>query len=148
MTTNRQIVLDSLPEDKLTEANYRLLEGPVPPLEPGAVLCRTLAIQIAAGTRAALQGSFGYGAPPKTGMVMWGEGVARVTASDHPDFVTGDLVVARTGWQDYSVHAAEPLTKIRPALLTRCWSSRRPGYPGKQAAHHDRHPDLRPCGAL
>jgi NADPH-dependent curcumin reductase CurA len=49
---------------------------------------------------------------PQTGMVMWGEGVARVSASEHPDFAAGDLILARTDWQDYSVQSAKGLTKI------------------------------------
>jgi NADPH-dependent curcumin reductase CurA len=114
MNINRQILLDSLPEDKISEANYRLGEAPVPEPGPGEVLCRTLAINIAAGTRAALQGSAGYMGAPEIGMVMWGEGVARVSASEHPDFATGDVVLARTNWQDYSVQPAKGLTKLPP----------------------------------
>lgn len=54
MTENRQIIIDSLPEDKLAQSNYAL--RPVPLAEPGddQVLCQTLANCIAAGTRAGL----------------------------------------------------------------------------------------------
>ncbi len=37
------------------------------------------------------------------GDVMRGRGVGIVVDSQHPDFSAGDLVVASTGWQDYSV---------------------------------------------
>lgn len=114
MTTNRQIILDSLPEDQLSEANFRLAEAPIPQPGPDEVLCRTLAIGAAAGTRAAIQGSASYAGAAQPGMVMWGEGVARVTASEHPDFAAGDLVLGRTDWQDYSVQKAGGLTKIPP----------------------------------
>ena len=70
----------------------------------GEVLCRTLAITIGAGQRAGLQGSASYAGAPTTGIVMSGTGVARVEVSNDPAFAPGDVVVASTGWQDYSVH--------------------------------------------
>jgi NADPH-dependent curcumin reductase CurA len=114
MSVNRQIILDSLPEGRLSEANFRMGEGPIPRPGPGEVLCRTIAINAAAGFRAAIQGSASYAGAAQPGMVMWGEGVARVTASEHPDFADGDLVLTRTDWQDYSIQKAKGLVKIPP----------------------------------
>ena len=112
MPDNRQILIDSLPEDKLSEANYRMETSAVP--EPGEdeVLCRTLVITIGAGTRAGLQGSASYAGAPKTNIVMNGSGVARVEKSNSAEFKAGDLVTCPSGWQDYSVHAARHLTTI------------------------------------
>ena len=69
MTENRQVLIDSLPEDKLQASNYRIESAPVP--EPGddEVLCRTLVVTIGAGTRAGLQGSASYAGAPKTNIV-------------------------------------------------------------------------------
>ncbi|MBT4162590.1 MAG: NADP-dependent oxidoreductase, partial [Gammaproteobacteria bacterium] len=69
---NRQILIDSLPEGKLEESNYRLTAAPLPEPGPGEILCRTLAVTIGAGTRAGLQGSASYAGAPKTGIVMNG----------------------------------------------------------------------------
>ena len=106
MTENRQIIIDSLPTDRLEPGNYalRTVEAPVP--GDGEVLCRTLAITIGAGQRAGLQGSASYAGAPRAGMVMGGTAVARVEASNDGGAPVGSLVVCPAGWQDYSVHEA------------------------------------------
>ena len=110
MTENRQIIIDSLPTDRLEPGNYalRTVEAPAP--GDGEVLCRTLAITIGAGQRAGLQGSASYAGAPRAGMVMGGSAVARVEASNDVSVPIGALVVCPAGWQDYSVHAA---SKVR-----------------------------------
>ena len=112
MPENRQILIDSLPEDKLEESNYRMESSVVPDPGDGEVLCRTLIVTVGAGTRAALQGSASYAGAPKTDTVMNGTGVARVEKSNDGSFAEGDLVVCRSGWQDYSVHPATALRLI------------------------------------
>jgi len=112
MSANRQVLIDSLPEGKLAADNYKLVSGPMPSVGDGEVLCRTLMVTIAAGSRAGLQGSASYAGAPKTNIVMNGTGVARVEQSNSEAFVSGDLVVCPTGWQDYSVHKASHCSKI------------------------------------
>ena len=113
MTTgNRQILIDSLPEEKLSPDNYRLETNPIPVPGDDEVLCRTLVITIGAGTRAGLQGSASYAGAPKSNVVMNGTGASRVVESNSSQFNVGDLVVCPSGWQDYSVHPAKQLTKI------------------------------------
>ncbi len=106
MTENRQIIIDSLPTDRLEPGNYalRTVEAPAP--GDGEVLCRTLAITIGAGQRAGLQGSASYAGAPRAGIVMSGTAVARVEASNDDAVPAGSLVVCPAGWQDYSVHEA------------------------------------------
>ncbi len=106
MTENRQIIIDSLPKDRLEPGNYALRTVEVPAPGDGEVLCRTLAITIGAGQRAGLQGSASYAGAPRAGMVMGGTAVARVEASNADSVPVGKLVVCPAGWQDYSVHAA------------------------------------------
>ena len=110
MTENRQIIIDSLPTDRLEPENYALRTVEVPAPGDGEVLCRTLAITIGAGQRAGLQGSASYAGAPRAGMVMGGTAVARVEASNADSVPVGALVVCPAGWQDYSVHAA---SKVR-----------------------------------
>ncbi|HJL62234.1 MAG TPA: NADP-dependent oxidoreductase [Pseudomonadales bacterium] len=112
MTENRQVLIDSLPKDQLSESNYRIESNPVPEPQDGEVLCRTLVLTIGAGTRAGLQGSASYAGAPKTNVVMNGTGVARVELSNSPELGEGDLVVCPSGWQDYSIHKASRLTKV------------------------------------
>ena len=114
MTENRQILIDSLPKDKLEIGNYRLESGPIPEPADGQVQARTLALTVAAGTRAGLQGSASYAGAPKSGIVMNGTAVARITASRAADLEEGQLVVCQAGWQDYSTHDAKAVTVIDP----------------------------------
>ena len=104
MRENRQILIDSLPEDKLTESNYRLDTNEIPKPGKEEVLCKTLVISVGAGSRAGMQGSASYAGAPKTDIVMGATGVARIEESNSDTLSPGDLVVCGTGWQDYSIH--------------------------------------------
>jgi NADPH-dependent curcumin reductase CurA len=116
MSDNRQVLIDSLPDAKLAASNYKVVSAPMPVPGDGEVLCRTLMVTIAAGSRAGLQGSASYAGAPKTNIVMGGTGVARVEASNADGLNVGDLVVCPSGWQDYSVHAAKHCQKINDDL--------------------------------
>ena len=109
---NRQVMIDSLPEDQLQESNYRLETTDVPSPGGGQVLCRTLVLTVGAGTRAGLQGSASYAGAPKVNIVMNGSGVARVEHSNSDQFKPGDLVICPSGWQDYSVHDPAALSPV------------------------------------
>lgn len=112
MPVNHQVLIDSLPRGKLTAANYRLAESPVPEAADGEVVVRTEAFAVTAGTRAGLQGSASYAGAPRTGVVMNGTGVGEVVAGDVPELPAGTRVLGPTGWQTYSVHAPSALTVI------------------------------------
>ena len=114
MATNRRILIESLPDDKLSVDNYRLYEEEVPEPDDGQVLCRTLAISISAGTRAGLQGSASYAGAPRTGVVMNGTTVSKVVSSKSEQVATGALVVCSGGWQDYSIHSAGSIRVVEP----------------------------------
>ena len=109
---NRQVVIESLPEDKLSVDNFALRTDSVPDPGQGEILCRTLALTVGAGQRAALQGSAGYAGAPKSGVVMGGTGVCRVERSNAADVAEGSLVVCQSGWQDYSVHPVSALRAV------------------------------------
>lgn len=110
--TNRQILIDSLPDGKLKTSNYRIQSSAIPSIGADEVLCRTLVLTVGAGTRAGLQGSASYAGAPTTGVVMNSSGVARVEASNSENFKKGDLVLCACGWQDYSVHADTAVTQV------------------------------------
>lgn len=109
---NRQVLIDSLPDEKLTTDNYKLVTTEAPEPGDGEILCRTLLTTVAAGSRAGLQGSASYAGAPQTNIVMNSSGVARVEVSNSDKFETGDLVTCATGWQDYSVHAARHCQRV------------------------------------
>jgi NADPH-dependent curcumin reductase CurA len=114
MEKNRRIVIAELPKGPLAESHYALDTVPAPEPGDGEVLCRTLALSIAAGTRAALQGSASYTGAPQIGMVMPGAAVSRVVRSSDPSLAVGDLVTCMAGWQDYSVHKVREVERLGP----------------------------------
>ncbi|MYD97615.1 MAG: NADP-dependent oxidoreductase [Gammaproteobacteria bacterium] len=103
---NRQIVIESLPTDKLEPRHFALRTASIPEPGDGEVLCRTLALTVGAGQRAGLQGSASYAAAPTSGIVMGGTAVARIEASEADGLAIGTLVTCPSGWQDYAVHKA------------------------------------------
>ena len=114
MRRNTQVLIKALPEDKLNEDHYELVDGVIDEPSEGEVLVQTEAFAITAGTRAGLQGSASYAGAPKTGIVMNGTGVGHVVASKDPVFKEGDAVLGPTGWQQYSVHKGTTLSVIDP----------------------------------
>ena len=115
MATNTQVLIDSLPQGKLSADNYRIEETPMPSPGDDEVLVKTTAFAITAGTRAGLQGSASYAGAPKSGIVMNGTGVGEVVQSNAASFPVGAKVVAPTGWQAFSTHPAKALTLIDEA---------------------------------
>lgn len=114
MAENTQILIDSLPTGKLSAANYRLNNAKMPEVAAGQVLVKTIAFAITAGTRAGLQGSASYAGAPQAGIVMNATGVGEVVESQAEGFKSGDRVMAPTGWQTYSAHTADAVTKLDP----------------------------------
>lgn len=115
MSENQQVLIDSLPQGKLEASHYRMASQPMPSLEAGQVLVKTIAFAITAGTRAGLQGSASYAGAPTTGVVMNSTGVGEVVESKADEIPVGTRVVAPTGWQQYSAHKAKGLAIIPPS---------------------------------
>jgi NADPH-dependent curcumin reductase CurA len=82
----------------------------------GQFLCRTLWLSLDPYLRNVMKGHALYGVSLKPGDVMYGEGVAEVVESRHPGFAVGDVVVAKTGWQDYALSDGQGVRKVDPAL--------------------------------
>ncbi len=112
MTGNAQVLIDRLPEGKLEASHYKLVDGDRPDVGENEVLVKTKAFAITAGTRAGLQGSASYAGAPKTGVVMNGTGVGEVVASESAQVPVGSIVMAPTGWQQYSAHPSNVVTVI------------------------------------
>ena len=113
--TNRQIVLDRLPQgDKLGPEHFRLTEAARPTPGEGEALLHTRYISLDAANRAWMQGAT-YRSALESGQVMAGGALAEVVDSRAAHLAPGDIVFADTGWQDYAVLPAKRLAKL-PAL--------------------------------
>jgi len=110
--TNRQIVLDRLPQgDKLAPDHFAVNTAERPAPGDGEVLLKTRYISLDAANRAWMQGAT-YRAALASGQVMAGGGLAEVVESNAPGLKAGDLVFADTGWQEYAVLPGKHLRKL------------------------------------
>jgi NADPH-dependent curcumin reductase len=103
MAANIQVVLDHRPTDKVSPANFRIIETPVPAPGPGEVLVRHTFLSLDPYMRGRLSDAKSYAKPQDVGTVMGGGTVGVVEASNNPRFKSGDAVVGMGGWQRYSV---------------------------------------------
>ena len=111
---NRQVTLAQRPVGLPRESDFALVSGPVPEPGPGQVLLRTLYVSVDPYMRGRLRDAKSYTAPQAVGAVMEGGTVARVAGSRQPDFAAGEIVVARTGWQDYGLSDGSGLRRVDP----------------------------------
>jgi NADPH-dependent curcumin reductase CurA len=114
MTTalrNRQILYAHRPDGALTGDAFQLTEGPVPALQSGEVLCRTVLLSIDAANRAWMQGRT-YRDELHEGEVMAGFAICEVIDERDSGIPIGSVVTAEPGWQEYSVHAARRATPM------------------------------------
>ena len=113
---NKQVIINSLPEGKLTESNYRLVESEIPEISSDQVLVKTISFAITAGTRAGLQGSASYAGAPTTGIVMNCTGIGEIVKSNSEEYPIGKNVLTQTGWQEYSAQNIQSLTLLRDTV--------------------------------
>ncbi len=103
MAVNKQIVLDSRPSEKVSPANFRLVEAPIPRAGDGEVVVRHHYLSLDPYMRGRLTDARSYAKPQAIGEVMVGGAVGEVIESRNPRFTPGDFVVGMGGWQLYSV---------------------------------------------
>jgi NADPH-dependent curcumin reductase len=103
MPTNTQILLDQRPTGKVSPANFRIVETPIPEPGPGEALVRHTFLSLDPYMRGRLSDAKSYAKPQEVGAVMGGGTVGVVEASNNARFHPGDAVVGMGGWQRYSV---------------------------------------------
>ena len=113
---NRKIILNSRPVGAPVADNFRLEESAVPTPAAGQVLLRSLYLSLDPYMRGRMSDAASYAASVGLGEVMVGSTVSRVENSQHPDYQVGDLVLAYSGWQDFSISDGTGLTKLDPAM--------------------------------
>jgi NADPH-dependent curcumin reductase CurA len=99
---NLQWRLRARPEGGVRESDFELVEGALPQIGPGEILCETAYLSVAPVMRLYMLNATPIEPPLAIGDVMHGRGVGTVIASRHPDFVIGDIVQGRFGWQQYA----------------------------------------------
>lgn len=112
----RQIVLAARPQGRPKPSDLRLEETEIPTPGAGQVLLRVQYLSLDPYMRGRMDDRKSYAKPVPLGGVMVGESVALVTASKHPAYSEGDLVLARTGWRTHALTDRADLRKLDPAV--------------------------------
>jgi NADPH-dependent curcumin reductase CurA len=112
----KRVVLASRPVGEPTASDFRVEDYAVPTPGEGQVLLRTIWLSLDPYMRGRMSDAPSYAAPVPVGGVMEGGTVCEVIASNNPGFATGDIVLARAGWQTHALSDGKGLTKIDPKL--------------------------------
>jgi NADPH-dependent curcumin reductase CurA len=113
---NRQIRLAARPQGEVKPTDWEHVSEPAPEPGPGQFAARTRAISLDPAMRGWLDDRPSYLPPVGLGDVMRAGSVAEVTASDHPDYAPGDVVVGTFGVQEHLVSDGRGVRKVDPGL--------------------------------
>ena len=111
-TTNRQILLASRPGGEPSEENFQLAETEIPKPGSGQMLLRTIYLSLDPYMRGRMNAGPSYASPVEIGEVMVGQSVCEVVESNIPGYHQGNIVLAATGWQGYSLSDGAETRKI------------------------------------
>ena len=109
---NKQILLASRPQGRVTEENFRIVEADLGQPEPGEILVKNEWLSLDPYMRGRMNDVKSYVPPVQIGEVMVGQTVGSVIESRDPNFAVGDTVLTQLGWQLYGVAKGKELTPI------------------------------------
>jgi NADPH-dependent curcumin reductase CurA len=115
--TNTQVLLASRPSGWPTEANFKIVETPVPSPKAGELVVRTHYLSLDPYMRGRMNDAKSYAAKVELGDVMVGGAVGEVIESQNPKFAKGDYVVGAFGWQEYALSSGAGLMKVTPGAV-------------------------------
>jgi NADPH-dependent curcumin reductase len=114
--TNRQIRLLRRPTGAPTAADFSIVDSPMPIVQDGEVLRRTIYLSLDPYMRGRMNEARSYATPVAIGDVMVGGTVSEVMESRAPGLTEGDLVVSMDGWQQYASSPRTGLRKLDPRV--------------------------------
>ena len=131
--TNRQFRLASVPVGMPKESDFKMVEQPLPPVEDGQILVRSIYLSVDPYMRGRITGVKSYADPVMVGDLMVGGTVGEVVESKHPKWAAGDFAVGYWGWQEYCVSDGQGLQKLDPAMAPLSTALGILGMPGMTA---------------
>ena len=113
---NIQVLLARRPKGAPTEADFRIVETPVPTPAPGTVLVQNLYLSLDPYMRGRMNDAKSYIPPVEIDAVMGGGTVGRVVQSDVPNLPEGTIVEGLLGWQVFATAKPKGLRVVDPSL--------------------------------
>ena len=103
LVVHKQWRLAARPEGIPDTSHFYLTDVPIPALEPGKAVVKTLYLGVAPVMLRYMRNETDFESPLALGSVMPGRGVAQVIESDCDGLPVGAIVQARVGWQEYAL---------------------------------------------
>lgn len=111
----RRVVLARRPVGEPKLEDFRMEEFAVPEPQDGEILLRTIWLSLDPYMRGRMSDGPSYVPPVEIDAVMEGATVAEVVNSKRSEFKSGEIVLARGGWQEFSISDGTGLRKIDPS---------------------------------
>ena len=108
----REVHLINRPVGLPNEECFGIVEVDLPTPEEDQVSVRNLFFSVDPYMRGRMRDTASYSPPYQLGTVMHGGAVGEVIASQHADFVVGDLVQSNFGWREAYTVSASSLVKL------------------------------------
>jgi NADPH-dependent curcumin reductase CurA len=99
----KQWRLAARPDGIPDRSHFELAQVPVPTLEKGKAVVKTLFLGVAPVMLRYMRNETEFESPMEIGEIMAGRGVAQVIESDCEGLPVGAIVQARVGWQEYAL---------------------------------------------
>lgn len=109
---NRQFLLAARPLGNVKESDFHYREIPVSELQAGEFLIQTVLLAVGPSMRLWMVNRAASGERLEVGDLMRGGGVGRISASRHPDYAVGEVVLGGFGWQTYAVSNGKDRTPV------------------------------------
>lgn len=92
--------------------DFALKQREVPTPGPQQLLLRTELLSLDPYMRWRMNDAPSYAPPVELGAPMVGSTISRVVTSRHPDFQEGEVVLGRSGWQDFALSDGTDVRKL------------------------------------
>ncbi len=112
MSVNEQILLKSYPKGMPTREDFEYKTVPIPSLEEGEVLVRTIYLSVDPYMRGRMSSAKSYVAPFSLNEVIEGGIVGEVVESKSERYQAGDKVTGMLGWQRYNAVNEKLIRKV------------------------------------
>jgi len=113
--TTRRVLLKSRPVGAPKPSDFEIVETPLPALNDGELLCRTIYLSLDPYMRGRISGVKSYARGVDPGELMVGGTVSEVVESKHPSFKAGDFVQGQNGWQTLAISNGAGVRTLDPA---------------------------------
>jgi len=130
---NKQILLKSRPVGSPTTENFEIVSAPTELAKEGELVVKAKYVSVDPYMRGRMSEAKSYVPPFEIGKPIEGGVVALVTESRHPNFKTGDAILAPLLWQETQTINAEKVTKLDKNLAPLSYYLGILGMPGLTA---------------